>query len=109
MNKEDILAISRKENGNKDLPEMEMALRAGSIAARVGAGMCCLISAMFAWATGTMLISTWIIFFGILGTHYLVRTKKTRRKTDLAITVLYFTMCALCFTFFALRLIEVKT
>ena len=44
MEKEDILAISRKENKNRDLTEVETALQAGSVAARVGAGMCCLMS-----------------------------------------------------------------
>ena len=39
MEKEDILAISRKENKSRDLAELETALQAGSVAARVGAGM----------------------------------------------------------------------
>lgn len=107
MEKEDILAISRKEHGNRDLAEIETASQAGSIAARVGAGACCLISVMFVWATNTMLLSPWIIYFSILSTHYLVRFIKAKRKTDLTITVLYFTMFILCFIFFVLRLIEV--
>ena len=48
MNKEDILAISRRENQNRDLAEMETAAQAGNIASRVGAGVCCLVSVMFA-------------------------------------------------------------
>lgn len=39
--KEDIAAISRRENKNRDLAEIETVSRAGSIAARVGAGVCC--------------------------------------------------------------------
>lgn len=108
MEKEDILAISRRENKNRDLPEAEMSAQAGSIASRIGAGMCCLVSVLFIWAANTMLFSPWIIYFSILGTHYLVRFIKAKRKTDLTITVLYFAMLILCFAFFVLRLIEVK-
>ena len=86
MEKEDILAISRRENKNRDLAEAEMSVQAGNIASRIGAG----------------------IYFSILGTHYLVRFTKAKSKTDLTITVLYFAMFILCFAFFILRLIEVK-
>lgn len=47
MEKEDILAISRRENKNRDLAEAEMSVQAGNIASRIGAGMCCLISVLF--------------------------------------------------------------
>ncbi len=108
MEKEDILAISRRENKNRDLAEAEMSAQAGNIASRIGAGMCCLVSVLFIWVADTMLFIPWIIYFSILGTHYLVRFIKAKRKTDLTITVLYFAMLILCFAFFVLRLIEVK-
>lgn len=108
MEKEDILAISRKENKNRDFAEIETAAQAGGIAARVGAGVCCLISVIAVWAADTILFSPWIIYFSILGTHYLVRFIKVKRKTDLAITVLYFAIFILCFTFFSFRLLEVR-
>ena len=87
MEKEDILAISRRENKNRDLAEAEMSAQAGSIASRIGAGTCCFVSVLFVWAANTMLFSPWII---------------------LTITVLYFAMFILCFVFFVLRLIEAK-
>lgn len=108
MEKEEILAISRKENGNRDLAEMETAAQAGSIAARVGVGVCCLVSALFAWVTKTAFLSPWIIYFSILGTQSLVKFIKAKRKSDLALAVLYFVLFILCLTFFVLRLIEVK-
>ena len=104
MEKEDILAISRRENKNRDLAEAEMSAQAS----RIGAGTCCFVSVLFVWAANTMLFSPWIIYFSILGTHYLVRFIKAKRKTDLTITVLYFAMFILCFVFFVLRLIEAK-
>lgn len=108
MEKEDILEISRKENNNKDLAEIEISAQAGNIAGRVGACVCCLISAIFVWANKTMLYSPWVIYFSILGTHYLVKFVKLKRKTDLTITVLYFAMCLFFLVFFVLRLAEVK-
>ena len=107
MEKDDILAISRRENQNRDLAEMETTAQAGSIASRVGAGVCCLVSVIFVWATNTLLYSPWIIYFSILGTHYLVKFVKMKRKTDLMITVLYFAMFLLCVILFLLRFAEV--
>lgn len=107
MEKDDILAISRKENKNRDLAEMSVTSQAGNIASRVGAGVCCLVSVISVWAAGTMLLSPWIIYFSILGTHYLVKFVKMKRKTDLMITVLYFAMFLLCVILFLLRFAEV--
>ncbi len=107
MEKEEILAKSRKEHRNRDLAEIETAAQAGSVAARVGAGMCCLISVLFVRAMHTMLFGPWIIYFSILSTHYLVKFAKARRKTDLAIAVLYGAMFLLFFVLFVLRLLEV--
>lgn len=108
MKKEDILEISRKENKNKDLADLEISAQAGNIAGRVGACVCCLISLVFYWITDTPLLSPWIIYFSILGTHYLVKFTKVKKKSDLAITILYFMMCLLALIFFTLRLLEVK-
>lgn len=108
MEKDDILAISRRENQNRDLAEMETTAQAGGIASRVGAGVCCLVSVIFVWATNTLLYSPWIIYFSILGTHYLVKFRRVKRKTDLTLTAFYLVMCLLCFVLFLLRLAEVK-
>ena len=65
MDKEEILEISRRENQNRDLAELEAASQAGNIAGRVGAGVCCLISVIFHRFTGTLLYSPWVIYFSI--------------------------------------------
>ena len=105
MKKEEILAASRRENKNRDLAEMETARQAGNIAGRVGAGVCCLVSVIFVWVTETMLYSPWIIYFSILGTHSLVTYRKGKRKTELTLTILYFSMFLL---FLVVRLIGVE-
>jgi len=106
MEKEEILAISRRENKNRDLAEAATAQQAGNIAGRVGACVCCLVSVVFVWATRTMLYSPWVIYFSILGTHALVKFLKLKRKTDLVLTVLYLVMFLLFLVFFIRRLME---
>lgn len=108
MNKEEILKMSQQENKNKDLADLEISAQAGNIAGRVGACVCCLISLMFYWVTDTPLLSPWIIYFSILGTHYLVKYSKIHRKTDLVITLLYYAMCMLALIFFVIRLVGVR-
>ena len=108
MKKEEILAASRRENKNRDLAEMETARQAGNVAGRVGAGVCCLVSVIFVWVTETMLYSPWIIYFSILGTHSLVTYRKEKRKTELTLTILYFSMFLLFLVLFVVRLIGVE-
>lgn len=108
MEKEEILAISRRENKNRDLAEAATAQQAGNIAGRFGACVCCLVSVVFVWATGTMLYSPWVIYFSILGTHSLVIYRKKKRKTELTLTILYFAMFLLFLILFAVRLIGVR-
>ena len=108
MEKEEILAISRRENKNRDLAEAATAQQAGNIAGRVGACVCCLVSVVFVWATGTMLYSPWVIYFSILGTHSLVIHRKKKRKTELTLTILYFAMFLLFLVLFAVRLVGVR-
>ena len=108
MEKEEILAISRRENKNRDLAEAATAQQAGNIAGRVGACVCCLVSVVFVWATGTMLYSPWVIYFSILGTHSLVIYRKKERKTELTLTILYFAMFLLFLVLFAVRLVGVR-
>ena len=108
MEEEEILAISRRENKNRDLAEAATAQQAGNIAGRIGACVCCLVSVVFVWATGTMLYSPWVIYFSILGTHSLVIYRKKKRKTELTLTILYFAMFLLFLVLFAVRLVGVR-
>ncbi len=104
MNRDEILEASRKENKSKDLAELEVSYHAGTIAGRVGATVCCLISVIFVWITDTMPYSPWIIYFSILGTNSLVKYLKIKRKSDLVLTILFLSMGILGLVFFILRL-----
>lgn len=108
MQKEEILEISRKEHQNRDLAELDAAVQAGSLAARIGAGTCCLISVLFVRAVHMMPLGPWVIYFSILGTHSLVTYRKKKRKTELTLTILYFAMFLLFLVLFAVRLVGVR-
>ena len=73
MNKEEILSASRKENGDKDLVELEVAKRAGHYALRVGATVCCVLSLLSLWIADTFIYSPWVIYFSLLATNWFVR------------------------------------
>lgn len=105
MNREEILERSRKEHKNRDFAELDVTFQAGNLAGRVGACVCCLISLLAYRMAHILLLSPWIIYFSILGSHYLVKYTKLKRTSDLSLTVLYLLMCLLAFFFFVLRLI----
>ncbi len=104
MDKEQILEISRRENKNNDLAELEAASRAGSIASRVGASVCVLLSVFFHWVTGTVLFSPWIIYCSIMAAHSFVKHAILKRKTDLLLACTYLLVCLSFLAFFVLRL-----
>ena len=106
MNRDEILEKSRKENKNRDYAELEVAYQAGNMAWRVGATVCCVISVISYWIINVMLLSPWIIYFSMLGTNYLVQYIKVKRKTDLFLVVVHYTMGSLAFVFFIIRLLE---
>lgn len=107
MNKDEILKASRKENKNKDLAEIEVMLRAGSHAGRVGALACCLISLLSSMLAHIMLYSPWIIYFSIVATQWFVRFIGMKRKSDLAVAILFLCLTVLALLGFVRRLIGV--
>lgn len=105
MNKDEILEKSRKENNNKDLAEINVLVQAGNIAGRVGACVCGLITIIALKIANIFLCSPWIIYFSILGTSYLVRFVKVKRKSDLFLSCLLYLMCIISFIFLVIRLV----
>ena len=108
MKKDEILNASRKEHRNKDLAEMEVVYQAGSHASRVGALVCCLLSLLSSVLAHTMIYSSWVIYFSILSTQWLVRFIKMKRKSDLVLTILFLILSVLAFAGFIRRLLEVR-
>ena len=105
MNREEILQASRNENKNKDLAELEVA---GVHAARVGALVCCMVSALSSALAHAILYSPWVIFFSIFTTQWLVRFLKIRRRSDLVLAIFFFSFAVLAFVGLVYRLLEVS-
>lgn len=101
MDKEEILARSRRENKNRDFEEMAVLAWAAGIAARAGLIICCLLSVLEVLFRDQVSTAGYTIFFSILGTAMLLKYVKLRRKHELLIAVLYL---ALFVFFFVLHL-----
>ncbi len=107
MKKEEILEASRKEHKNRDLAELEAIHYAGSLAGRVGATVCCLISMLASAIAHRMLYSPWIIYFSIMATTWLVRAVKLKKKGDWAIAIMFILLTVLALIGLISRLLEV--
>ena len=108
MKKDDILNASRKEHQNKDLAEIEVVYHAGSYASRVGAFVCCLLSLLSSMLAHTMIYSPWVIYFSILTTQWFVRFIEMKRKSDLALSIIFLILSILAFAGFVRRPLEVR-
>lgn len=97
MDKNEVLSISRKEYQKVDLPEKETAYQAAIISETVGASICVLVSILARILTGTYLISPWIIYFAIIGTNWLVRFIKQKKKSDLIISLVFLAIATAIF------------
>lgn len=101
MDKEEILAKSRRENKNRDFEEMQVLTWAIGIATRIGLLICCLLSVLEVLFRDRVNTASYTIFFGILATTMLLKYAKLRRKHELLVAVLYL---ALFVFFFVLHL-----
>lgn len=104
MKREEILERSRKENGRRDLAEMEVLVQAGSTASRAGMLCCCLISLLQTIFTGQFHFGSWCIYFSMLGTKMLVKYLKLKRRHELAIVAFYLLLAAGFLTGYVLEL-----
>ncbi len=104
MNKEEILAKSRKELNNADLVEEQIVYQAGRVSQTVGATVCILISVLSRLMTGDYLISPWIIYFSMLGANWIVRFTKLKRKSDLVIATVFLIIAVILFVVQILQL-----
>lgn len=104
MDKNEILAQSRKENKNKDLAELETVQKASSVAGRVGMLVCCLIAVLEVIFTGRINYASWTIYFSILGSLFLVKYLSLRRRHELLMTVLYLALFVFFLTLYLLRI-----
>lgn len=89
MNKEDILAKSRSENKGMDIMELQSLEKASKIAAQAGMLLCCFVAVMEVAVTGKVSMSSWLIYFGILSTLFLMKYRLMKKRHELLVALLY--------------------
>ena len=102
MDKDEILARSRKENKDMDFVEAEAITKANSIALGVGMIVCGLISILHAIFKETVDYGVWTVYFSALTTIMLFKFVKLRKRHEL-ILGLFYGVCAVMFFIFYLR------
>lgn len=100
MDKEEILAKSRKENRDRDLVELEVLHKANNIALSVSMLICALISVLHAVFRDSTDYAVWTVQFGMLSTVMLVKFVKLRRRHELLFGLLYGGFCVCFFVFY---------
>lgn len=113
MNKEEILAKSRKENKNQDIFELEIVNKGSNIAMRIGLLICCLISLVSAifiannnyWILAAM--PCWAIYFSMLGTLFIYKFYCRHKRHELIFSIIYISVCILMLVRFMLYILGV--
>ena len=89
MNKEEILARSRNENKGMDIIELQSLEKASRIAAQVGMLLCCFVAVMEVAVTGQVSMESWLIYFGILSTLFLMKYRLMKKRHELFLSIFY--------------------
>ncbi len=89
MNKEEILAMSRQENKEKDLFELEVNKKASTVGIYVAAIICGLLFAAEIFICGTSNYGLWSIIAAINGGIYLYSGIKLKDKGKLTVGVMF--------------------
>ncbi|MGN0802453.1 MAG: DUF6442 family protein [Candidatus Faecivicinus sp.] len=105
MNKDDILEKSRRENKGTDEMEQYVMAAAGKIAAKVGMLVCCIVAILQVIFANAINFESWMIYFSILATTFLVKYIKLHSKHELWIAVLYTVLFIMFAVLFILRLV----
>lgn len=105
MNKEEVLTKSREENRNIDIAEQDVIQQSSSIATKVGLLLCCVINIVQVIISSEVNSSCWVVYFGMMGTLFLVKFLKLRRKHELALTILYYAVGIFFFAVYILKIV----
>ena len=101
MDKDEILAKSRKENKNRDFVEEEAVNKANAIAFSVGMMVCGLLSVLHAIFLDSPDYSVWVVMWSISASAFLVKYRRLHKWHELILGLFY---GALSIFFFVLYL-----
>ena len=108
MNREEILAKSRKENKGNDERELAAQARAGQIASAVGVLICAVIlvtEGVFSDYNSRVVSAIWAVYLTITGTTLLVKCIKLKKRHEMFFGVLQLIAAAMFFTMYIIRLV----
>jgi len=89
MDKKEILEMSRRENKNKDIVEVEVLKHGAKVATIAGMLSCCILSVVQVVFKEKVDVSLWIIFFTMMASRELVSYIKLREKSSLVMSILF--------------------
>ena len=107
MDKEEILARSRKENKDRDFVEEEVTNKANSIAFSVGIFMCSLLSVLHAIFRDSPDYSVWVVMWAIASSVFLYKYYRLRKRHELVLGLVYLVFCVFFFVLYLRRVLGV--
>ena len=100
MDKDEILARSRKENKDRDFVEAEAMAKANSIAINVGIMVCGVLSILHVIFRDTVDYGVWTVYFSVLAATMIYKYVKLRKRHELVIGLFYAACCVMFFVFY---------
>jgi hypothetical protein len=89
MNKEEILEKSRQENKNQDVYEKEVLRMGGNAGAVTAIALATIFFAIQVFVGEGMNYGLYAIVFSVLGTGFVVKAIKLKRKHEIAVAIAY--------------------
>ena len=104
MTKDEILEKSRKDNGDKDMFDLDVQRRAATAAYFSSFGLCVFVSVLSLIFTGRVSVQCWMIFFGMLTVAFGVKFFKMKKLHELFVALGYLVIFILLTAVFILQL-----
>ncbi len=105
MNKDEILAKSRKENENQDEMELEVFAKSGQKACAVGGIVCVLIIILQSIFKNSVDFSVWAVYLSMTGTMLLYKYIKLKKKHELIFGLMQLILAVVFLVFYILKLV----
>nr|WP_318682144.1 DUF6442 family protein [uncultured Treponema sp.] len=107
MTKEEILEISRNENQNKDLADLEAVNKGSKIAFIVGFTLCVIIASLDIFFNDHIDERIWMIFTGMFSAMFLTKFIMKRKTHELIVFIVYILFFLLSTVAFCARLLGI--
>ena len=100
MDKDEILAKSRKENKDRDFVEAEVLNKANGYAFSAGVLISSLLSVLHAIFQDSVDYAVWTVMFGMMSTIMLVKFHKLKKRHELLMGLGYLVFDIIFFVFY---------